>query len=1182
MDKTVRLIFLVLRVTLYDLRRQKLMGIAMLVLVPYIMMSQDNRVSLRVLAYQYLQKNQVNEAEAAFVKAIKISPDEILNYRDLAILYLTEKNYGKAENIARAGVKLKPGNDEMRAVLAKIYAGKGEKQNAVNELNTIIQNNRKNIFACYALANLYAPGQKNYLLKALSLAPANVVIRADLAAILTRNNKADSAIYYLQEIKKIATDFSPAINSFYNQAIQALRSNQFSRALVHINRFHDLLRVTGAYIEALSVLEGPKLSSGYADFASGQVQNKKANARRATVSNTRFTDATDAIGLDNKNQNTSGNAVVAVTDYSESGEMYLYSSSIIAGKQKCYLLVSSIGNFQEARTEGGTIDHAYRDLDAAFIDYDNDGYPDLFIATTQGILLFKNRAGGAFIPVRQNIGLNNTAHTERMLFADFDQDGDIDLYTATKGVNRFFRNNGNGSFTEQANAMGLAIPGGTNAMDFADYDVDGDLDIITISDAAGTRLLNNNRHAAFKDVTGLAGLKNEKLKGSVVVSADYNNDGMPDLFIAGASQSLLLKNVDGARFVADPASKILNETVRNTKIMDAAFTDFDNDGHLDLIVTGIANNASSRGIQLFHNDSTKGFSNVSHLLPATPLQATRISIADFNLDGDDDVFLATPGGVKLLRNDGGNLNHYMQVQLTGLSYGNNKNNRLGIGAQVELKAGDLYQLRTIKRGITNFGLGARNAVDAVRIIWPNGTPQVIKDPSAKERIIEEQMLKGSCPFLFVWNGKEYEFLKDMMWRSALGMPLTVNGRDTTYAFSDPSKEYLLIPGEKLQPKDNHYSIKITEELWEAVYFDKAGLVAVDHPDSVDVFADERFVAPPFPGKQVYSVAAKHYPLSATDHNGNDLLSKITAYDFQYIANFELGKYQGLTEDHDLILDLGDRATSDALFLFLRGWIFPTDASINASLTQSAQYKVTPPALQVINKKGEWQTVIPNIGFPMGKDKMVIVDLSGKFLTPDNRKIRIRTNMQLYWDEIFYSNGLSKAPVQMHDLAMVKAALSFRGYSASYRKGGPFGPHWFDYYQTGAGQKWRDLTGYYTRYGDVLPLLLEGDDEYIICNSGDEVSIEFDAGNLPVLPKGWKRDFLIYSEGWVKDGDLNTAHGQTVEPLPFHSMPSYPYKGNVSYPFEKHKAYMQQYNTREVSTDEFKNALKLKKEATGGD
>ena len=96
--------------------------------------------------------------------------------------------------------------------------------------------------------------------------------------------------------------------------------------------------------------------------------------------------------------------------------------------------------------------------------------------------------------------------------------------------------------------------------------------------------------------------------------------------------------------------------------------------------------------------------------------------------------------------------------------------------------------------------------------------------------------------------------------------------------------------------------------------------------------------------------------------------------------------------------------------------------------------------------------------------------------------------------------------------------------------------------------------------------------------GDEVSIDFNALSLPPLPAGWRRDFLIYSEGWVKDGDLNTANGQTVAPLPFHNMPSYPYRNNVAYPDDKeHREYQQRYNTRRVNTDDFKNALKPKKQ-----
>jgi hypothetical protein len=210
---------------------------------------------------------------------------------------------------------------------------------------------------------------------------------------------------------------------------------------------------------------------------------------------------------------------------------------------------------------------------------------------------------------------------------------------------------------------------------------------------------------------------------------------------------------------------------------------------------------------------------------------------------------------------------------------------------------------------------------------------------------------------------------------------------------------------------------------------------------------------------------------------------------------------------------------------------------------------------------------------MGKDKTVIADLSGKFLSGDHR-IRIRTNMEIYWDQIFFSDCLANAPVITSVLNPVSADLHYRGFSRSFRKGGRYGPHWFDYSVVDKNKKWRDLSGNYTRYGDVLPLLTESDNKYIISNAGDETSIKFDAKGLPELKKGWKRDFLIHSVGWVKDGDINTALGNTVLPLPFHGMTSYPPSANDSYPKDTElQKYNLEYNTRVVTQDDYRNVLK---------
>ena len=130
------------------------------------------------------------------------------------------------------------------------------------------------------------------------------------------------------------------------------------------------------------------------------------------------------------------------------------------------------------------------------------------------------------------------------------------------------------------------------------------------------------------------------------------------------------------------------------------------------------------------------------------------------------------------------------------------------------------------------------------------------------------------------------------------------GGNTAYAFPDASDDYIKIPGELLKPKNGLYSIQLTSELWETMYFDKVQLVAVDHPDSVDIFVPEQFSPPPFPGNKQFQVKEKHIPVSATDSQGNDVLSFIAEKDDKYLSDFNPDKYQGVTEMHDLILDPG--------------------------------------------------------------------------------------------------------------------------------------------------------------------------------------------------------------------------------------------------------------------------------------
>jgi hypothetical protein len=224
-----------------------------------------------------------------------------------------------------------------------------------------------------------------------------------------------------------------------------------------------------------------------------------------------------------------------------------------------------------------------------------------------------------------------------------------------------------------------------------------------------------------------------------------------------------------------------------------------------------------------------------------------------------------------------------------------------------------------------------------------------------------------------------------------------------------------------------------------------------------------------------------------------------------------------------------------------------------------------PYLQVKDAAGRWRTVIEDMGIPAGKPKTIVVDLSGKFLSP-SREVRIVTNLCVYWDEMFLSEEAGEptsGTLVLTSLAPLEAALRYRGFSKNVIHPERRQPESFDY------QTWMPVSHVEPHARPLHPLrrraelLEETDDRLAIMGSGDEIRLLFDARELPPLPAGWARDFLLLVDGWAKDGDANTAHSQTVEPLPFHGMSRYPY-GPESERFPdgpEHRLYREHYNVR---------------------
>jgi hypothetical protein len=1144
-----------------------------------------------MLGTSYLQRNQLGEAESTFKKLVELAPADPLGYANLGLTYLESGRYNEADKALNRARELDPGSTDIGLMQATLASLQGRPAAARTILEKLQRDSANSARILYALAELEtgtdsaALARHEQLLKeVLAVAPANLAVRLELLNVQVQRSEADSAVRQLEDIRRVPPEPPAEARVYLDSAIQLLRAHKLAEVRGPLDRLTSLMETTQPYQaarEQVKGVEGPVPGRPVLTFNPASLISLRGIRTRAVLDSVQFTDVTDNSGLldaerrDNPNMGAPSAAgapvALAVGDIDGDGTDDFFMSVWSPDQRKSVAHLFRVrGGFARDATVNSGISLPEGATFAAFADYDNDGWLDLFVIGGEGRgHLFRNHGNGTFEDVTSKAAVGEVHGARKGIFADLDHDGDLDLLLTGNGQRTVYRNNADGTFTDATASFGLAGTSDARDIAFADFDGDGRLDLV-IANANGTdALLHNGGPQRFSDATASSGVTSSG-SGAVAVG-DYNNDGYLDLFFAdanGGEATLWLNNGNGT-FRRDARSASTLGALSGLAGAAATFVDYDNDGWLDLLVVGTPVGAKSGpGVYLLRNDGTGRFLDRSSLIPpAVRAQGgAAIAVTDVDEDGDEDLLIASAGGTThLLRNDGGNHNLAVDVALKALRTGSGKNNDFGIGSRLELRAGDIYQTRVATGRVTHFGLGPHLKADVLRVEWPNGVPQTIYVPGSDQDVVESELLKGSCALAYTWDGTRFRFVTDAMWRSALGMPLGLMAGTSAFAPAGASQEYVRIPGDALVPRNGRYVLQLTEELWETAYADQIELVAVDHPDSVDVFVDERFVPPRPVTLRLYEVVrqGERAPRSAVDDRGNDVLPALLAADDVYVSNLEPTRYQGVVAPHDLILDLGDDGGSPGTFLFLRGWIYPTDASINVALSQQSAIKVASPSLEVRDAKGRWRTAIPDIGFPSGKDKTLIIDLSGKFPTADHH-VRIRTNMQIYWDQAFVAGDAKTTPMKVTKLEPVSADLHFRGFSRMYRKGGRYGPYWFAYDDVSKTSPWRPIDGAFTRFGDVLPLLRKPDDMYVIMGAGDEATIQFDASSESSLPAGWTRDFLLYTDGWIKDSDLNTAFGTSVEPLPFHANKSYPGAAGDTYPSDSmHDAYLREYDTRVV-------------------
>jgi len=783
--------------------------------------------------------------------------------------------------------------------------------------------------------------------------------------------------------------------------------------------------------------------------------------------------------------------------------------------------------------------------------------------------------------------------------------------------NEMWRNNGDGTFTDVTGERGLSTPASSASAVGTDYNNDRAVDIVATGWHGAPTILENPREGKFLAREPWAAPSWNRTIAVAVL--DFNHDGWMDLAFThwGAPGITLWRNNRGKSFDQVQFPKV--DWVRAFGIVAI---DYDNDGWVDLVAVGETKEGKGE-VRLFRNLGPDGFKDVTAEVGLDKIQLKEpraIITGDYDNDGAVDLLITqNRGPAVLLRNEGGNKNNSLRLALKGLN-----DNKSAVGTKVEVFSDGIRQKFEVY-GSSGYlgqnspylaiGLGQAKQADVVRMLWPTGVLQDEIEVAANkvQNFLELDRRGSSCPTLFAWDGHEYQLVGDMLGAGVIGhwvgasddaqpqglkpsaLPATSGTAEAvpfpnqtsraTSSYEGESRvvrniprptESIKLERNSLREKDGRLSFRFMEPLEESVYLDQVKLLAVDHPVDVDVYPNEYFASnPPYPPFKVVisNIKDARPPAGAWDEHGHNVLPDLLAH--RYFGDFKVLPFQGFAEPHSLELDLGTSYLEGPLWLLMHGEIEYFSATSMYAADQAHLRPFAPYVEALVpqgtgtSKKGKWVRVVDDMGFPAGGARTMTADLSGK-LPVGTRRIRITTNLQIYWDNILISrttqDNFQNRNARMTPVPLARAELNFHGFPLKIEDQPP-GNVKYIYEKTSVTGPYTRPAGAYTRYGDVTPLLEALDDKFVVFGSGDEVALEFDPSKLPRLPRGWVRDYFFTANGYEKDMDFYAYRGDTVDPLPFDKMHEYPYPGQ-SFPSDaEHINYLLEYNTRFMSGNE---------------
>lgn len=859
---------------------------------------------------------------------------------------------------------------------------------------------------------------------------------------------------------------------------------------------------------------------------------------------------------------------VVVFDYNRDGkpDVFLAHAVVENAKVRDLLLRNDGDNTFTDVTAAAKLAADRPTLGAAAADYDNDGHTDLVVTGVGEQHLFRNLGNGTFDDVSTAAGLDKI--TDVCLgcgWVDIDQDGDLDLVLCkyapdtaaaaafapkgpyASGLAVLLENVGvpppvppgtppPGLSTKfAAKPVAVSHPAAAAALLAADLDGDKDTDLLVFADNEQPVLVDNDRLMRLR-LTALPWKAESPGRWNGGLVLDANHDERSDLFLVSADGPPVFLVSKGAR---DFTPGVTN----SPKLRQAVAVDIDMDGWCD--AAGITADGK---LVLLHNQGdgrlelkSAGFGEVAAVFA--------VGVADFDGDGTPDVLTWGDAGVEIRRSKG-NGNAAVFVSATGArdAGSNRRTSNDGVGAWIVAQAGSHWtgaERTTMSAGLgqsmtpTILGLGKATHADVLRVRWPDNVLQAELSVAAGPYKLEETNRKGtSCPVLMTWDGERFVFVTDFLGGGALAES------GPTGAIRPPRpEESVKIEGHQLVPRNGQFVLKIAEPMDEVLYLDRVQLLAVDHPVGTSVFPDERFVfSGPVPTQELRAFKDRVFPKAARDHRDKDVTKLVLERDRRAADTFRVRSWLGYAEDHALTLDFGTLPEGKKRWhIVLAGWTeYPYPEAMYAATR--AGVALQPPVLERQSADGKTWEPVCDLGFPAGLPKVMTRELGS--LEAGNCVLRIRTNMQVFWDQVYLAPAEESVGI-VTPLEPIRADLAARGFMQEVYPDGRL-PVAYDDAKTEpvAVTKWK---GKLTKLGDVTELLTADDDRFVLAGPGDEITVRFDATKLPPLKDGWRRSFVLKSRGYCKDTSTTTVTGGEVGPLPFWAMPNYPDFGKATPP-----------------------------------